>query len=290
LTERLKAVRLPPHMTTQYAYVLLISVLSATPDAPDPTALSQKQRQTYQQVISEEFCSCSSPLTLSGCLQRRPDCRIARHLGQLVKRGVEAGNTANELLTFFAERVSGPYCATSKTLATNNAPAKGDANAPVTIVEFADFRCRHCKIVAPIVKQAFKRHSSNIQVVFVPFPIGDHPISVLAAEAALAAGAQDRFWEMHDLLFENQSKGFGRGELKKLAKRLKLNIKKFEAALDNHEYRQTVTELKQLGIAAGVQGTPAFFVNGRPFDPDPAMLTFTKRIDMELDRDRGQCQ
>ena len=220
----------------------------------------------------------------------RPSCGVARHFGDIAYTAAQSGNTTDAVLGFLAERVIGPFCGKTSPIKLPDAPTLGSPAAPVTIVEFADFRCGHCKTAAPLVKQALRKHPNNARVVFVPFPLGDHPESMAAAEAALAAGAQGKFWEMHDLLFANQASGFNSESLTGYAQKLGLDIKRFNQALESRQYRDELKALKKAGVAAGVKGTPAFFVNGRRFDPAPALMTLTKRIDMELDRNRGQCQ
>ena len=270
--------------------LLGLLTLSATPDIPDVTTLTPSQRAVYQGVIAEEFCSCDSAMTIGGCLELRPSCGVARHFGDIAYTAAQSGNTTDEVLGFLAEQVIGPFCRKASPLTVPKAPSFGKSSASVTIVEFADFRCGHCKAAAPLVKRAITRHSKNARVVFVPFPLGDHPESLAAAEAALAAGEQGKFWEMHDLLFDSQATGFSVENLMGHARELGLNTKRFRKALDTHQYRAELKALKKAGLDAGVKGTPAFFVNGRRFDPSPALMTLSRRIDMELDRNRGQCQ
>ena len=271
---------------------IFISVLTlgATPDIPDVTTLTPGQRTVYQGVISEEFCSCTSAMTIGGCLELRPKCGVARHLGDIAYTAAQSGNTTAEVLGFLSDRVIGPFCGKESTIAVAKAPSMGKSTAPITVVEFADFRCGHCKAAVPLVKRAAAQHPANARMVFVPFPLGDHPESLAAAEAALAAGAQGKFWEMHDALFANQALGFSFENLMDHAKDVGLNTKRFRKAMETHEYRAELKALKEAGLAAGVKGTPAFFVNGRRFDPAPALMTLSRRIDMELDRNRGQCQ
>ena len=108
--------------------------------------------------------------------------------------------------------------------------------------------------------------------------------------ASLAAAAQGAFWKYHDALFETQDKGFAQARLFKLATKLGLNLKKFKAVYNSQSTLDQIKSFKTAGMNAGVTGTPAFFVNGRKFDPDEAIMTFTKRVAMERARDRGPCQ
>lgn len=268
---------------------IVIAVLGM-PDIPDPASLTAEQRSVYQTVVREEFCSCTSSLTILGCLERKPKCGTARHLGDLVYNAAQVGSTTDEILGFLSDQVMGSFCSRTSQIATRGAPAKGKKGAAIQIVEFADFRCGHCKAAVAKVKQALKSNGKHIEVHFLPFPLGQHPESMAAAEASLAAQAQGKFWEMHDRLFEHQASGFTRQALNAHARSLNLNMKRFKKAMDTHQYRKRIESLKEAGLKAGVTGTPAFFVNGRRFDAAPALYTLGRRIEMELDRNQGKCQ
>ncbi len=269
---------------------LAVAGVAVTPPRPDTESLTPGARRVYERLTAEEFCGCESSLTLAGCLDLKPKCRIARHLGQIAWLAADAGSSEDELLGYFALRVAGQYCAPTRDFALDDAPSKGPRDAPITIVEFADFRCSHCRAAMPLIKDVLERFGKRVRVVFVPFPLRDNPLSLAAAQAAFAAGAQGKFWQMHDLLFEHQARGFEREQLVRLARKLKLDMKRFKTALDDETHMPLVAGLKKVGVAAGVMGTPAFFVNGRRFDPDPGPMDFERRINMEIDRGVGECQ
>lgn len=268
----------------------IILVLVGAPDIPDPESLTPSQRSVYQNVIGEEFCSCKSSLTIGGCLELKKDCATARHLGDIAYNAAQVGSSSDDILGFLSERVMGSFCGRKTKLKIKGAPSKGKVGAPIQLVEFADFRCGHCRTAVSKVKQALAHHAKSVEVFFVPFPLGSHPESMAAAEASMAAHAQGKFWEMHDLLFEEQADGFTKPKLIAHAKSLNLNMKKFIKAIDTQKYRKRIQSMRDAGLKAGVKGTPAFFVNGRRFDPAPALYTINRRIDMELDRNQGKCQ
>lgn len=270
--------------------LVLASLLVGTPDRPDISALAPAHQRTFARVAAEEFCGCKSSLSLAGCLDLKKDCKIANHLADLVVQQVESGNSSDEILGFLAERVLGPFCAKEYPLDFSALPFKGSENAAVTVIEFADFRCPHCKIEAPVVRATAKRFGKNIKFQFVPFPLRDHPQGIAAAEALLAAGAQGKFWAMHDELFAHQELGFGTPALLRLARKLKLNAKRFKSALDDHQYKDQIADLKQQGLEVGVIGTPSFFIDGRRFSPDSKFMTLARRLEMEFDRNIGTCQ
>lgn len=136
----------------------------------------------------------------------------------------------------------------------------------VTVVEFSDFQCPACRAAQGLVKQL--EGKEGVKIVYRHFPLSSiHKNAQIAAEAAEAAYAQGKFWEMHDLLFEKQSEWAEEkspeGKFIEYAKSLELNADEFTKALAEHSYRQLVLDDYQEGIRLSVNATPTFFVNGR---------------------------
>lgn len=139
----------------------------------------------------------------------------------------------------------------------------GPAHAAVTVVEYGDFECPNCKQAAPAVKLLLKRFAGRIQVVFRHFPLEEvHPHALHAALAAEAAGAQGKFWPMHDLLFENQQH-LKPQQLRGYAERLELDMARFDSEMQQELYLQRIREETEDGKRSGVRATPTFFVNGK---------------------------
>jgi protein-disulfide isomerase len=142
-------------------------------------------------------------------------------------------------------------------------PFKGPANAPVTIVEFSDFQCPFCSRVNPTLTRLRDRFGDSIRIVFRDLPIQQiHPQAAKAAEAASCANEQKKFWEMHDILFANQQ-ALDVTNLKKHAATIGLDAAAFEKCLDSGKYTSDWQKDAADAAAAGVQSTPAFFINGR---------------------------
>jgi len=138
----------------------------------------------------------------------------------------------------------------------------GAANAPLTIVEFTDFQCPFCRQAIAPMEQFMAARGREVRWVVRTFPLDIHPDAQLAAEAALAAGAQGKFWEMHDLLFAHQQ-ALKQADLKGYAEELHLNMTEFNQALETHRYAAQVAADRALGAKAGVEGTPTFVIDGR---------------------------
>lgn len=144
--------------------------------------------------------------------------------------------------------------------------SRGPDHAAVTVVEFGDFECPNCKQAAPAVKLLLERFDERVRFVFRNFPLTEvHPHAMLAAQAAEAASAQGKFWEMHDLLFENQTH-LKAQHLHSYAERLGLDMARYTAEMDDEIYLQRVREHMESARQSGVRGTPTFFVNGRLHD------------------------
>jgi protein-disulfide isomerase len=141
-----------------------------------------------------------------------------------------------------------------------NAPAKGSANAKVTIITYTDFECPFCSRFATNLDEAIKG-DPNVRIVVKQFPLAFHKNADLAAQAGLAANAQGKFWEYHDKMFANM-KALTRPDLEGYAQELGLNMAKFKEALDKGTYAQQVKDEMAEGQKFGVQGTPSWFVNG----------------------------
>jgi len=158
----------------------------------------------------------------------------------------------------------------------------GVPHASVTIVEYGDFECPNCKQAAPAVKMLIEHFKGRIQFAFRNFPLEEvHPHAMLAAEAAECAGAQQLFWPMHDLLFDNQPH-LKLPQLRSYADRLQLDIQRYDLEMDDHVYLQRVREHMQGGSASGVRGTPTFFVNGKVKDVSFGMHALFDAVEAAL--------
>ncbi|MBL0730024.1 thioredoxin domain-containing protein [Piscinibacter sp. HJYY11] len=139
---------------------------------------------------------------------------------------------------------------------------RGSPDAPVVPIEYGDFECPYCGAAYPVLKKLEKEMPDTLAVVFRHFPLVNvHPHAELAAEAAEAAGAQGRFWNMHDMLYEHQD-ALAPTDLLKYAIALHLDPKRFASDLSGHALLPKVVGDMNGGLRSGVQGTPTFFING----------------------------
>jgi len=168
---------------------------------------------------------------------------------------------------------------------TEGYPSVGPADAPVTIVEFSDFECPFCGRFVPTVDQVKDAYAGRVRLVYRQFPLREiHPNAQKAAEASLCAEEQGKFWELHDLMFEEQDT-LTVDDLKDKAERLDMDPRAFAACLDSGRYVDAVQSDVRAGQRLGVNGTPALFVNGRPVPGGAVPFeAFAKVIDEELGR------
>jgi protein-disulfide isomerase len=162
--------------------------------------------------------------------------------------------------------------------------ARGPEHAPVVVVEYGDFECPNCKQAAPAVDMLLRDFEGRVRFVYRHYPLEQvHPHALLAAEAAEAAGAQGKFWEMHAHLFAHQNHLDG-PHLRRAAAELSLDVARYVADLDDHVYLQRVREHIDSGRRSGVRATPGFFVNGRITDVSYGLQALFDATRAELDR------
>jgi protein-disulfide isomerase len=160
-------------------------------------------------------------------------------------------------------------------------PARGRADAPVTIIEFSDYQCPFCKRVEPTVEAVLKKYPDQVRFVFRHFPLEQiHPRARPAAEAALCANDQGKFWEFHEKVFAGS--GLEEANLVEYASAVGLDADKFKACVAERKFKDQVDADMKAGREAGVSGTPAFFVNGIMMSGAKPVEEFAEVIEREL--------
>jgi protein-disulfide isomerase len=157
-------------------------------------------------------------------------------------------------------------------------------NAPITLVEYGDYECPYTGMAYPIVKELIREFGNDkIRFVFRNFPLNNiHPHAQHASEAAEAAAAQDKFWQMHDYLFEHQ-KALDDSHILEYAQKVGLeDIRKFKDDVSRHIYAPLIEESLKGGIDSGVEGTPTFFINGVRYEDSFDLKTFSETIQKYL--------
>lgn len=166
---------------------------------------------------------------------------------------------------------------------TDDDPRLGPADAPVTLVEFAEYQCYFCAKVNPTVRQLVEDYEGKVALVFKDFPLGNHQRAFPAAVAARCAGDQDAYWKMNQVLLDNQQ-GLADEDFVRYAEQVGLDVEAFSACIESGKHQPAIRAAMAQGEALGVQATPTFYVNGvlvsgaQPYD------VFKTVIDQELAR------
>ncbi len=241
-------------------------------------------------LMNESSCYCGCTRTVAGCLASRADCscvqcseRMANFIMNEYKQGASTEDVEAQLLEGFSES----YNARPKNFNHQDQPVKGDPKAPITLVEFADFRCPHCAAAFEVLS-AFLAKRKDVKLEYYYFPLGGGgEESIRAAEAAEEAKVQGKFWQMSALLFRNQH-ALSDEDLMGYAKQAGLDLDKYAAAMKSKVHRPKIMEDKKLGEQVGIMSTPTIFVQGRRFGLARTLENLNMRIEMESER--GTCR
>jgi len=268
----------------------------ATPAAPAPaklpdavgnvdlSGLTPVQKKAVLKLLQEEDCSCQCGLKTQACILQDPTCSYSRSLAGIAIKGVKDGKA---LLDISKLMDASPKAHRPKILEdpviipVTGSPTLGPSDARITMVEFSDFECPYCAIAVKQVKTLMGVYPKDIKLIYKQFPLSMHPHAQMAAEAALAANEQGKFWEMHDLLFTNFRK-LSRENILEWAQQIGLDVNKFKAELDSGKFASVVKKDTSDGDAAGVYGTPAFFINGKLYNGPMTMDSVKPILEAEL--------
>jgi protein-disulfide isomerase len=255
-------------------------VLTGVPGL-DFSSLPASAQRELASVFTDEFCYCGCPHTVGACLKTHPTCQHARRMAVLAAGEAASGLPAVEIILTLSKYYSS-FREPRQNLKFDERLCTGKKEAKVTLVEFSDFECPHCAAARPILEKFAKENSSKLRLCFAPFPLPQHPNSGPAAQAALFARDHGKFWEMHDLLFENQSR-LNPDQIRTLAGKLGLSSSELSRALDSNKYAEEVSAWKEAGNRAGVDATPTLYVNGRKLHLAVGPDALERTVDDELE-------
>jgi len=227
-------------------------------------------RLEFCRFAQDTFCYCHCPHLLAGCLKDHPSCPHASRMAALALSEIATGQGAEKA----GEFVTGYYDSFKKDARVRfvlaGVPCQGSAEAPITIVEFSDFDCPHCKAIRPVL-EGLVQGSDDVRLCFISFPL--HPHSSLAAAAASYAYSKGAFWKYHDLLFQQQDSRAVKdeagyvAELKKAGAQAGLDEAGLDQAIHDPKLLEAQQQQKEAGKKLGIDGTPYIYVNGRPAPP-----------------------
>jgi predicted DsbA family dithiol-disulfide isomerase len=259
----------------------------AAPPAAAPTGLAgldlsgldPSQVEALNRLLDEKPSACGKSHSLRTSLKTDPACKRsgygARYLVKMLKAGL-LGSEAEEL---YDKRFISPEQGRCD---LDDVPLRGDAKASVTMCEFSDFQCPHCRLMEPVLSKLLEDYPGQVKLYYKNYPISKlHPEARDAAAAAVAAGRQGKFWAMHDKLFSNQDH-LTQADLERYARELKLDVTKWKADLAKASDR--VEKDHSEGEKLDITGTPTLYINGRKYSGPLRYEEVKDWVDEELNR------
>jgi protein-disulfide isomerase len=235
----------------------------------DTSALDEFSEGIWIDMVNELLSPCGEPVSVARCIADSRNCNKCVPAARYVARLVDDGYSRDEVRDIYRIRYGDDTKVTGIT--TGDSPLRGSPMAPVTLYEFSDFQCPHCKMAAPMLKKVVEESNGKVKLVFKQYPLPGHPKAREASKATIAAQKQGKFWEMHDLLFKNQDK-LQTANFADYAKKIGLDVKRFEADMASKETEKKIDADIAEGHKAGVDSTPSVYVNDRRFVFPPDQL------------------
>jgi predicted DsbA family dithiol-disulfide isomerase len=243
----------------------------------DVSHLNPQQRHALREELDKYPSACGRAQSLASSLRSDPGCRRSPFAARFLAMLIGLGLTTAEVEEHYEQRFVNPNRGECKP-----GQVRGDPRAPVSICEFSDFQCPHCRAVEPILARLLDEERGKVRLTFKNYPISSlHPDAREAAAAAVAAGWQGKFWEMHDLLFQHQDH-LAPPDLERLATSLKLDLGKWRSDLP--AARAKVDADHDEGQALHVSHTPTLYIGGREYKGPLKYETIKDWIDEELSR------
>ncbi len=229
----------------------------------DTSAMTPRERHEYSSLVSDLLAPCPNvPVSIAQCVQEKRACTACVQAAKSIAHAVREGASEEQIQTAFKARFDPSG---QKVLPLAGSPTRGPDDAKVTIVEFADFECPHCRAAVPMIDAVMAAHPDKVKLVYKFVALPMHVRAEPAARAAWAAGQQGKFWEMEHLLFERQDH-LEQGDLERYARVLKLDVAKWKVDMESTAAKDRLAEDHRLEEDLKLKGTPTLYVNGRELD------------------------
>jgi protein-disulfide isomerase len=252
---------------------------NSPPPGVDLTKLDDFERKVFFRILNRESSACGKAHSLIQSVKTDRSCRKSLYAARYVARLVDGGFTDSEIGESIGKRFRTPR----KTVEVTDSPVKGSAGAPVTIVEFVDYECPHCKRVQPVLKQILEEYPEEVKLVFKQYPLGAHTNARAAAEAGVAAHQQGKFWAYNDKLWANAD-NLTPALMEQLAKESGLDVTKWRADFESEAIKARVQKDRDEGQALGIASTPTIYINGRQFTDNRDVESLRDWVNEELNR------
>ncbi len=285
-------------MRLRIAVLSLLAVVALVAQEPSPDAwktsetlgnidlsgLTPVQKKAVLKILREESCTCQCGMKAAECIIKDPNCSYSRGLAKIAIEGVKEGKSLMEIskLMDASPKAHRPKLLEDPVkIAVAGAPVRGPEDARITLVEFSDFECPFCSAAVKQVDLVMAAYPKDIKLIYKQFPLSMHPHAEMAAEASLAARDQGKFWEMYEILFKNYRR-LSSESILAMAKEIGLDMDKFKSDLVSGKYKAIVEKDMADGDAAGVYGTPAFYINGKQYNGQLTLAALKPILAAEL--------
>jgi len=232
------------------------------PPGVDISKLDDFGKKVFFRIANSEPSVCGQAQSLmQSAKDPKAGCRRSVNALRYVSRLVEQGFTDSEVSEAIGKRYR-PMA--PKKIDVSDAPMKGNPSAKITLVEFADYECPHCRRFQPVLHQILDEIHNDVKLYFKHYPLPQHTNARLAAEAAVAAQKQGKFWQFQDKLWDKQD-DLTPAEIEKMAKETGLDVTKFRQDMASEPIKAKVQKDRADGAAAGLQATPTLYIDGREY-------------------------
>ncbi len=273
-----------PRIMRNLAFTLALAIpLAAFAQVPnvDLSGLTDGDKASFMKLLEKLPSACGKAQSLEQSLKSDPRCKRSVFAARYMVKLFLLGLLPSEVEEHYADRF-GPGVYQYKNIDVKDAPVRGDPGAPISIVEFSDFQCPHCKHAQPALERILEEYP-QVKLYFKNFPIrGAHAYAQLAAQAAVAAGKQGKFWQYHDKLFNGDQEKESPSDLERYARELKLDIPRWKR--DMVAAADKVNKDRADGEKVNVDATPTLFINGRKFHGPPTYEELKDWIEEELNK------
>jgi protein-disulfide isomerase len=249
------------------------------PPGVNLTSLDEFERKVFFRVINKEASVCGKAHSLLHSAKNDSSCRRSLHAVRYVARLVDQAFTDSEISAKLEKR----YRAIPAKIDVSEAPVKGNPNASVTLVEFVDYECPHCKKVQPVLRQVLEEYPDDVKLVFKHYPLPMHPNARVAAEATLAAQKQGKFWAYNDKVWQHAD-SLSPAKLESIAKEVGLDVEKWRKDFESDAVKERVQKDRAEGGVLRINVTPTLFLNGKLYSDEKDIEGLRDWINEELGR------
>jgi len=230
----------------------------------DTSELTKGEKKKWGTYVGEILAPCpDQPVSIAQCVKEARACETCVPAAQFIAKRVRRGDPRADIETAFRLRFSPDSV---KSVPVGDAPWKGTEDAPVVIVEWADFECPFCRAAAPVMDDLLRRYPDSVKLVFKNYPLSMHPNAEVAARAVIAARSQGKFWKLHEALFNPRLGTVDAKTIQRVAGEVGLDVKQLEADMASKEVADILAAEKEEAAKLGLKGTPLVYVNGREYD------------------------